>query len=199
MTAVRPHPELFAAPFCFLRHGETETNRLGLTAGATDVALNETGWQQARAAASILKDRDIDAIFCSPLKRARDTADCVAAALGLPATVIAELAERNWGALEGKPRALRVRNAEPPGGEGPDAFAQRTLAGLAKIPVSRLPLVVAHSGTFRVVCRALGIAAAETPVDNARPVRFEPAATPGAAWQCVQLDPLPPPVSDIIR
>ena len=189
-----PQLALFAAPFCFLRHGETEPNRLGLTTGATDVALTETGWQQAHAAARALSDRGIDAIFCSPLKRALDTAKCVAAAIGLPATVIAEIAERNWGELEGKPRRLRVWEANPARGEGLDEFTRRTLAGLERIPISGLPLVVAHSGTFRVLCHTLGIAAAEAPVDNACPVRFEPGATPGTAWTCTRVDPR----SDII-
>jgi 2,3-bisphosphoglycerate-dependent phosphoglycerate mutase len=185
---------LFRAPFCFLRHGETEANRLKITTGATDVALNGAGWQQARTAAAALAGHHIDAIFCSRLKRTRDTAECVAAEIGLPVTVIAELSERNWGELEGKPRHLRVWETRPPGGESLEEFAQRTLAGLARIPGSRLPLVVAHSGTFRVLCRALGMPVAEAPVENAYPVRFEP----GAAWRRARLDPPSAAASDII-
>ena len=199
MTADARGIPLFRAPFCFLRHGETESNRLKLTAGSTDVALNETGRQQASAAAAALAGRGVDAIYCSPLQRARDTAACVAAAIGLPVTVIDELAERNWGEFEGKPRDLRVRDAKPPGGESPEEFAQRTLAGLARIPGSPFPLLVAHSGTFRVLCHALGIMAAVTPVANAHLLRFEPGAAPGAAWRCVRLDPPAAAVSDIIR
>ncbi len=192
MTPQARNLALFRAPFCFLRHGETEANRLKITAGATDVALNETGLQQARAAAAALTGRGIDALFCSPLRRAHDTAACIARATGLPVTVIAELAERNWGELEGKPRHLRIREAKPPGGESPEEFAARTLAGLARIPASRLPLLVAHSGTFRVLCRTLGIPEAEVPVDNARALRFAPGPAPGDAWRCAGLDPPPP-------
>lgn len=189
---------LFQAPFCFLRHGETDSNRLRITAGATDVTLNETGWRQARDAAAALAGRGIDAVFCSPLRRARDTAELVAAALGLPVAVIDQLAERNWGEFEGRPRHLRTREAKPAGGEGPHEFAQRTLAGLAQIPASQLPLVVAHSGTFRVLCQVLGMAAAQTPVANASPVRLTPGAAPGAAWQCEQIDPPTASTCDII-
>lgn len=172
---------LFGAPFCFLRHGETDTNRLGLIAGMQDVGLNETGLRQALAAAERLKDRGIGAIYSSPLRRARATADCVGAALGLPVVEIAELAERRWGELEGKPRALRRLDMTPAGGEGSEAFARRTLAGLAKIPAGGMPLIVAHSGTYRVLCRALGIASAEpVPVMNCEPVRF---SRSGSLWR----------------
>lgn len=163
---------LFLAPFYFLRHGETEINRLGLVAGATDVALNATDRRQAQAAAALLCARGIGAIYSSPLKRARDTAECVARELALRIVVVPELAERNWGELEGKPRELRLREAAPPGGESLAAFTRRTLAGLAKIPGEGLPLVVAHSGTFRVLCSRLGIEAPAEPIENSRPLRM---------------------------
>jgi probable phosphoglycerate mutase len=175
-------PPLFQSSFWFLRHGETETNRLGLVAGATDVALNETGWQQARAAAASLAGRGIGAIYSSPLRRARDTAGCVADALGLPVSIVPELAERHWGELEGKPRGLRVREATPPGGEGLQAFADRTLRGLMQIPAAPTPLIVAHSGTFRVLCRLLNIAQGAAPVGNSLPLCLIPPASLHAAW-----------------
>jgi probable phosphoglycerate mutase len=172
---------LFEARFVFLRHGETETNRRGLTAGMTDVALNETGRQQARTAASALVGRNITALYSSPLKRALETARCVADTLDLPVVVVPQLAERNWGALEGKPRELRVREVAPPGGEALEEFTRRTLAGLAAIPACGLPLIVAHSGTFRVVCAHLGIEA-RTQVENCCPLRFVPPHMAGAPW-----------------
>ena len=177
---------LFRAPFYFLRHGETDTNRLGLIAGMQDVPLNEAGRRQALAAAAQLRGRGIAAIYSSPLARAKETAACVAAALGLPVTEIAELAERRWGELEGKPRALRRLDMSPAGGEGPDTFARRTLVGLAKIPGGLAPLIVAHSGTYRVLCGELGIEAIEpVPVVNCAPLRFAPAAS--GQWQAEPL------------
>ena len=173
---------LTRAPFYFLRHGETEINRLGLVAGQHDVELNETGWRQARAAGAGLRGRGIDAIYSSPLQRARDTAGCVAAALGLEVHIVPELAERNWGEFEGKPRGLRVRGATPAGGEGPRVFYRRTLAGLATIQRGTVPLVVAHSGTFRVLCAELGIRLPETAVENSQPLYLIPPSAAGAAW-----------------
>lgn len=179
-------PPLFRAPFCFLRHGETEPNRLGLVTGATDVPLNATGMQQAQAAARLLAGLGVDAIHASPLRRAQETARIVALELGLAITVVPQIAERNWGELEGRPRALRVRGVTPPGAETPEAFMRRTLAGLATVPDGRLPLIVAHSGTFRVLCAHLDIAAPEHPVGNSLPLRFTPPSR-GGGWEMVPL------------
>jgi len=174
---------LFAGTFYFLRHGETELNRLGLVAGATDVPLNATGSMQARNAARRLASTGIDAIWSSPLARAHDTARCVGAALDLAVTIVAELAERDWGELEGKPRELRVRGATPPGGESLEAFRRRTLSGFARVVRSRAPLVVAHSGTFRVLSEALGLAVPVAPVANSVPLRLR-RDTPDGIWIC---------------
>jgi probable phosphoglycerate mutase len=174
MFMIAPDAPLLAAPFCFLRHGETENNRLGLIAGMSDVALNATGRLQARAAAQRLAKSGIDAIWSSPLRRARDTAQCVAETLGLPIGVVAQLAERNWGELEGKPLELRVAGMTPPGGESIEAFKDRTLAGLRQIRASRLPLIVAHSGTFRVLTEWLRLPARSAPIDNCTPLLLRP-------------------------
>jgi probable phosphoglycerate mutase len=164
--------KLFQGPFYFLRHGETEVNRLGLVAGSRDVPLNDTGRRQALAAAARLDAAGITTVYSSPLVRARATAECVAAALGLPLIEIAQLAERAWGELEGRPRALRQAQATPVGGEALEAFIRRTLDGLATIDGSGRPLIVAHSGTYRVLCRELGLDAPSEPVMNCQPVRF---------------------------
>ncbi|MGQ0525575.1 MAG: histidine phosphatase family protein [Betaproteobacteria bacterium] len=176
-----PACPLFKRPFLFLRHGETETNRLGLTAGMTDVVLNERGQEQARAAAAVLVGLGVDAIYSSPLQRSLATARCVGAALNLPVVTIPELAERNWGVQEGRPRAKRDRAAKPQGGESLEEFTRRTLAGLAKIRGDRLPLIVAHSGTFRVICAQVHIEAGAQ-VANCCPIRLSPPRAPDTGW-----------------
>src|ERR1044071_989182 len=92
---------LFARPFYYLRHGETESNAAGTIAGSLDVELTPLGRDQARVAAKALAGAPITAIYASPLRRARDTAQPVAEALQLPVTILEEIAERNWGELEG--------------------------------------------------------------------------------------------------
>lgn len=169
-----PVAPLLAAPFCFLRHGETDNNRLGLIAGMTDVPLNAKGIEQARDAAQRLAAAGIDAIWSSPLTRARTTAQHVAAALGLPVVVVPQLAERNWGELEGTPRELRAPGMTPPGGESLEAFIARTLAAFEQVRASRLPLIVAHSGTFRVLRERLRLPPGGAPVANCAPLLLSP-------------------------
>ncbi len=173
---------LFAGHFYFVRHGETESNVLGIVAGSTDVPLTARGRTQALAAAETLKAAGVTAVYSSPLVRARDTAHCIAGALGLPVVIIPELAERNWGELEGKPRGLRRRGMVPNGADTPQQFLHRILRGLRKIDGGGIPLIVAHSGVFRVLSRILGITEAAAPVTNAQPVRFVPPAGNSPVW-----------------
>ena len=107
---------LFRGPFYFLRHGQTQTNVQDLIAGWGDTELTDLGRRQAQSAAELLAKHPISAIYSSALKRARDTAQYVADRLQLPVTTIAELAERNWGVLEGQPRNVRVPGMTPAGG-----------------------------------------------------------------------------------
>ena len=64
-------------PFWYLRHGETDWNRQGLSQGSIDIPLNELGLAQAREAAVRLRNRGITSIVASPLSRARVTAEIV--------------------------------------------------------------------------------------------------------------------------
>ena len=176
---------LFQRPFYFLRHGETETNAQRLVAGSLDTELTPVGRQQALDAAAILAKEPISAVYSSPLRRARDTAIPVAERLELQVIIIAELAERSWGVLEGQPRGSRMRGVTPKGAESSRAFAQRILCALAKIE-SETPLIVGHSGVFRVLCRTLAIVETEAPIANALPLRFEPLQDKG--WKLTQLN-----------
>lgn len=170
-----PALPLFAGPFVFLRHGESTANLDDTVAGWRDVVLTPRGRAQALAAAARCRGKGITALYVSALSRARETAAPIAAALGLEPVVLPGLAERSWGVLEGQPRSLRQPGITPPGGETPEVFAARVLAALARIPAGGLPLVVAHSGVFRVLCASLGAAGETRRVDNALPRHFHPA------------------------
>ena len=171
---------LFTRPFYYLRHGQTDSNAAGTIAGSLDVDLTPLGREQARTAAAALADRPITAIYASPLRRARETAQPIAEALGLPVTILEEIAERNWGELEGMPRHTHVRGIKPPGAESPERFTERVLAGFARID-AEVPLIVAHSGVFRVLCRTLDIVESEGPVANCLPLKLVPLG--GGAWK----------------
>lgn len=173
---------LFERPFCYLRHGESEANAAKTIAGQLDVPLNEKGREQARAAIDLLRPLGITHVTSSDLQRARETAAIVARALNLPHAIVPGLAERNWGDLQGQPQAVRLLGAKPVGAETPEQFLERTRNALAQVEARGLPLVVAHSGTFRVLCRLFAIEESAQPVRNCRPVCFTPPAQPGGAW-----------------
>jgi probable phosphoglycerate mutase len=85
-----------------VRHGETEWNRLGRVQGRTDIPLNDTGREQARAAGRRLAGQRWDAVVASPLARAADTARIIADELGLGGVELVDaLVERDYGRAEG--------------------------------------------------------------------------------------------------
>ena len=61
-----------------VRHGETDWNTEQVFRGRIDVALNQVGLSQAEAVGLSLKERDIDVLYSSPLKRAFETANILA-------------------------------------------------------------------------------------------------------------------------
>jgi broad specificity phosphatase PhoE len=67
----------------FLRHGESQGNNARIIQGRRDLALSERGLRQSEDVAPWFSGRGIDAILCSPLKRAVQTAEVVGRVIGL--------------------------------------------------------------------------------------------------------------------
>lgn len=84
-----------------IRHGETDWNRSGKVQGLTDIELNAKGIEQANQMKNMLKDVEFDICFCSPLKRARKTAEIIANDK-CNVNVDDLLIERSFGKYEGK-------------------------------------------------------------------------------------------------
>lgn len=183
MTQPASIPRAFERPFYFVRHGETEYNAQGRIAGSYETQLTERGLAQARTAAALLAGVPITDIYSSPMQRARDTAVCIAEALRLPIRVVDAIAERSWGSLEGQLRSARRPGETPADAETQEAFTMRVLRGFDEVH-GDVPLVVAHSGVFRVLCRTLRIVEQEQPVTNALPLHFEPVA---GGWRITPL------------
>lgn len=114
-------PAASAAPTVFLvtRHGETVWNVEDRICGRTDVPLTEKGLAQAEMLARELASARPDVIVCSPLQRARTTAEAVARVTGLPLRVDVRLAEQDFGRFEG------VRRLDPDFVEAKMHFAMR--------------------------------------------------------------------------
>ena len=154
-----------------IRHGETEFNREGRFQGGIDAPLNDHGRRQAEWLAAQLARERIDALNCSDLLRARQTAAPAAAALGLTAQPDARLREQGFGVLEGltfaearerEPAALAVwarhrADSAPPGGETVHAFHDRVVAAVRDIAArhaGRRIAVVTHGGVLDMLWRA---------------------------------------------
>ena len=58
-----------------MRHGRTDWNDRNKLQGQTDIPLNESGRRMAEEAAAKYADIPLDICFCSPLIRARETAE----------------------------------------------------------------------------------------------------------------------------
>jgi broad specificity phosphatase PhoE len=87
------------------RHGQTDWNIEGRLQGQRDVSLNSRGLKQAQTLAENLQEFKIDRIFCSPLARAKETAQVIFdAGIGTQETVhfIPNLCEISFGTCEGK-------------------------------------------------------------------------------------------------
>jgi broad specificity phosphatase PhoE len=92
--------------FIFVRHGQSVGNAEGYIATA-ETKLSELGIKQARETAKKLQKYKIDTILCSPMIRAQQTAETIAAEIGIDIAhiqIIEELRERYQGELEGKPK-----------------------------------------------------------------------------------------------
>lgn len=149
-----------------VRHGETDWNREGRLQGWTDVPLNPTGIEQARAAASALGSRSIGMIVSSDLSRARATAELIATTAGVKVETDPALRERRYGVAEGQ---LRVDLDRQFGGrfaerwDDPDfAFERgetrrelyerlgRFLTALLVRPANQEIVLVSHGGSLHV-------------------------------------------------
>ena len=81
-----------------LRHGETEWSRDGRHTGRTDLPLTANGERDARLLAPRLARVDLSWVLCSPLARARRTAELA----GLDPVTDDDLVEWDYGGYEGR-------------------------------------------------------------------------------------------------
>jgi len=121
-----------------LRHGQTPLSIEKRFSGTGDPELTEAGLAQAAAAAERLRHSAATAVVTSPLRRAVQTAELVAAALGVEVEVEKDLRETDFGDWEGYTFAevrkrwpaeldawLASTAVEPPYGESFDATTTR--------------------------------------------------------------------------
>jgi broad specificity phosphatase PhoE len=155
------------------RHGESDWNRSKRWQGFADRPLTDLGRRQAVELAARLEDTELDAVYSSDLRRARDTADAVARGKGLEVRTTRDLREVDVGSWSGLTRA-EAEGQFPEaygrwlqGGEGWDdgetyeELGERVVGAIreiAKQHEGERVLVVAHGGTIRAIhAAALGV------------------------------------------
>lgn len=157
-----------------IRHGTTSLNKYHRYRGTLQVPLDDKGWTDAHAVAAELAGAGLSAVYTSPLRRARDTAQTVADAAGLPHIIdIAEFNNLDYGAWTAMTSA-EAKEYDPaeferyqtcsvgatcPDGEGLDAGAERMIRGLLDIG-RRHPgetiAAVSHAAMVRLALVATG-------------------------------------------
>jgi len=91
-----------------IRHGKTDWNVRHKLQGRTDVPLNEEGRRMAEAAREAYRDVPFDICFCSPLVRARETAEILLRDREIPIVTDDRLAEMSFGDYEGIENSFQI-------------------------------------------------------------------------------------------
>jgi broad specificity phosphatase PhoE len=159
-----------------VRHGRTNHNASGLLLGRLDPDLDELGRRQATAVAGVLAERGVDRVVASPLRRARQTAEAIAQAVGVGVDIDDAWIEIDYGALDGTPLSevspemwsawRRNPDFAPEGGESLASVATRVskaCTALAEEARETNVVVVSHVSPVKAaVCWALGVDPAVT-------------------------------------
>lgn len=141
-----------------VRHGQTDWNLEGRLQGQTDIPLNDTGHEQARAVGRQVAGEGWNLVVASPLGRAQQTAAIIAGQIGAQVgPALHGLMERGFGPLEGHRRSelddelvqRLLEQAEPR-----EHVLQRAVFGLSRVigqnPGQKI-LCVTHGATMRIV------------------------------------------------
>lgn len=153
-----------------LRHGRTAWNAQRRFQGQLDPPLDDVGRMQAYEVAALVRALAPTGLLTSDLARARETADQVAAATGLPIRIEPRLRERSLGHWEGLTRDevrarypdefadwVAGRDVSRRGGESREQVAARALAAVAEVSSAGdgTVVLVTHSATAMALCNGL--------------------------------------------
>ena len=156
-----------------IRHGKTDWNDRHKLQGRTDIPLNDEGRRMAEAAREEYLDVHFDICFCSPLIRARETAEILLRGRNIPILTDDRLMEMSFGIYEGQENSFDIpdcpinvlffspeKYTDPPGGaESLDALFARTGAFLREradplLAEGRDVLIVGHGAmNSSIVCQ----------------------------------------------
>ena len=162
-----------------VRHGETDWNRANRFQGRADQPLNEAGRGQARELAERLRGEPVSALYTSPLRRARETAEILAERFDFQVQSLDALLEIDVGAWEGltidEVRARYSDRADEDwrsgweDGETHDELSRRVVPALVDLGAKHdggHVLAVTHAGPLRAAIAA----SLRLSYDDARPL-----------------------------
>lgn len=160
--------------FYFVRHGQTDHNILeGLEKEdhPADIPLNSTGRNQAIAIEPVIALLPIKTICASPMKRAQETKEIIAARLSAPHYEISDLGECSRKICK-EMKSLGMYSPLPSGGDA-RFFMERVRNGINHALSFPGPsLIVAHGGVHWALCCLMGIENHEWTVNNCGAVHF---------------------------
>lgn len=159
-----------ATELLLIRHGDAEHPPAPIEndPAAYDLPLTPRGRRQSKALAERLTGRAIDALYTSPLKRTRETADVIAAELSLPVLADARLREVEIAgagpvALQDLAEIAIARGgwSHLSGTESSESIRRRMRAAIddivAACPQARVA-IVSHAGAINAyICSLLGL------------------------------------------
>lgn len=91
-----------------MRHGKTDWNAKHKLQGRTDIPLNEDGRKMAENAAIEYNDIHFDICYCSPLCRAKETAEILLNGRNVPIIADDRLIEMSFGVYEGIENSFQI-------------------------------------------------------------------------------------------
>ena len=150
--------------FYFMRHGQTNLNRLNKYTGVLDYPLNILGIEQCINAKKTIDILDIKKVYSSSLLRAKQTVKLVT---DKKAIILKELDERDFGILAGLKKVNYKKNFFPKG-ESNYRLKNRVFK---KIDLENKSLIVSHSRVFKTICEILQIKT--NSIKNCEIVKFE--------------------------
>ena len=147
----------------YVRHGQTDLNLAKkMQGGGTEKELNETGVSQAYNTKKELENVKYDLVICSPMKRAKQTAEIINEGRDIPIITDERIRERKLGDYEGRDVTEEMEkriwnydlNYQIPGGENLHDFEKRILDFFEDIKqkyADKTVLIVAHGGIAKVI------------------------------------------------
>ena len=151
--------------FYFMRHGQTELNKMNRYTGNLDYALNKEGIKQCLEAKKIVETLNIKTVYSSTLLRAKQSVSLVT---DIKPVYLKGLEERDFGNMTGKIKPRYFKNFFQ-NGESNYLFRTRAKRALLKMVLND-SLVVSHSRVYKAICELLGLG--KTKIQNGEIVKF---------------------------